>query len=183
MGAGWSPSWAGALCCGFPASTSPVVEGRGTEVGCNHPGLGQCYLVKREIGALPWLHTQEAHQPLLAVEVWLPCGSHFRPCPSPSCSRPSIQCPQPSAGLPAPARQASAAPAGLQALAGLPLQWCRPAQSLPQLQHGRGWAGGWEHAAKLGVGREGGLRGAASQKLGLTRSSFSSNIQHSHSPK
>ncbi|XP_045344843.1 zinc finger protein 385C isoform X3 [Leopardus geoffroyi] len=50
-------------------------------------------------------------------------------------SPPGLQRPQPPAGLPAPACQASAAPAGLQALARLPLQWRHPAQSHPQLQH------------------------------------------------
>lgn len=100
---------------------------------------------------------------------------HFRPCPSSSCSRPGVQHPQPPAGLPAPGCQASAAPAGLQALARLPLQWRCAAQSLPQLQHGTGWAGGRGRAAK-GGGREGGLRQAGSQKVGLTRSSFSSHI-------
>lgn len=94
---------------------------------------------------LPWLHSQEAHQPLvLSVEGGAsPVTPCFRPCPSSSCSRPGLRSPQPAAGLPSPARQASAAPAGLQALAHLPLQWRHPAQSLPQLQHGTGWVGGW----------------------------------------
>lgn len=51
-------------------------------MGCNRPGLGQCCFVKREdTGALPWLHTQGDHQPLLAVEVGLPCGSPFQTLP------------------------------------------------------------------------------------------------------
>lgn len=117
-------------------------------------GLASAILCRRK-EFLPWLDTQEAHQPLfLAAEVVeRPVPPHFRPCPSSSCSRPDLQCPQPPAGLPAPAHQASAAPAGLQALARLPLQWRHPAQSLPQLQHGTGWAGGWGHAAKLGGGQ------------------------------
>lgn len=123
---------------------------------------------------LPWLRTQEAHQPLsLAVEVAAsPVTPHFRPCPSSSCSRPGLQCPQPPAGLPAPACQASAAPAGLQALARRPLQWRHPAQSHPQLQHGTGWAGVEGHAAELGGGQEGGRRGAGFWKRGVSSSSI-----------
>jgi hypothetical protein len=104
------------------------------------------------------LRLARAHQLfVLAAEVGeSPVSPHFRPCPSSSCSRPGLQYPQPPAGLPAPDHSASAAPAGLQALARVPLQWRHPAQSLPQLQHGMGWAGGWRHVTKCGVGREGG---------------------------
>ena len=146
---GWEPGTVASLLL-----FSPVVERRSIEMGCNHHGPGQCYFVKRKTGPsglAPSTPKTPARQPLvLAAEGG---GSpRFRPCPSSSCSRPGLRRPQPPAGLPAPAHQASAAPAGLQALAGLPLQRRRPAHSLPQLQHGTGWAGGWGHAAELGAG-------------------------------
>lgn len=67
--------------CGFPASAAPVVERRGTEMGCHWPGLRQGYFVTRETGTLSWLHSQEAHPFLLAVGVGLPCGSPFQTLP------------------------------------------------------------------------------------------------------
>lgn len=155
----------GALRCGFPAFACPE-ERRGSEVGCDCPGVVRAPLQKGRRELPPWLHTQEAHQPLvLAVEVVEgPVAPRVRPCPSSSCSRPSFQCPQPPAGLPAPACQASAALAGLQALAHLPLQWRCPAQSLPQLQHGRaGLTGGACSRAKGGQG--GWAQRASSLKL------------------
>lgn len=158
------PRGLGAENCGLPApSPHPHCVEERHRNGLGVPRAYPVLLCEEGDGFCPRPHTQEAHQPLvLAVEVAVsPVAPHFRPCPSSSRSRPSLQCPQPPAGLPAPACQASAAPAGLQALARLPLQWRCPAQSHPQLQHGTGWAGGWGHAAESGVGREGGHRGLA----------------------
>lgn len=143
-GGGGHPSGLGAWNCGPSASTSPVVKGRGAEMGCNHPGLSQHCFVEMRVSALAPQPRSPSTSFVLAVEGGAsPVTPCFRPCPSSSCSRPGLRSPQPAAGLPGPARQASAAPAGLQALAHLPLQWRHPAQSLPQLQHGTGWAGGW----------------------------------------
>lgn len=111
-----------------------------------------------------------------------PVAPHFRPCPSSFCSRPGLQRPQPLAGLPDPVHPDSATPAGLEAFAGLPPQWRRPAQSLRQLQQGMGWAGGWEHAQVLGVGKEGDLAGPRCYQIGTQNPAVSYLEMMSHLP-
>lgn len=129
----------GNLTCGLPDSASP------TELGwCDYKeGAGSFCL------GSTWPFV------LAAEVVESPVAPHFRPYPSSSCSRSGLQCPQPLAGLPDPAYPASATPTGLEAPARLPPQWHHPAQSLPQLQHGMGWAGGWGHMQVLGMGKKG----------------------------
>lgn len=173
------PSGLGALSCRFPASASPVVERRGTEVGCDGPGLGRCYFMKRVTGAsalsphprspsascsgcggrrdpcgspfqtLPFFLLQQAQPPVPQAPCWPPC-----PCLPGLCSprwTSSTCSPSTSMALPRSVSSPTSARYGL----------------------GRRWVGACNQD-EGGQGRW--AQRAGSQKLALTRSSFSSNI-------
>lgn len=102
---GWEghPSGLGTENYGLPASVPPVVENRGTEMGCECPGLSQCCFVEREMGVsalaphprspsasfsgrggrcepcdspfqtLPFFLLQQARPPVPPAPCWPPC--------------------------------------------------------------------------------------------------------------
>lgn len=172
------PSGLGALRCRFPASASPAVERRGTEVGCDGPGLGRCYFMKRVTGA-----SALSPHPRSPSASCSGCGGRRDPCGSPFQTLPFFLLQQAKPPVP----QAPCWPP-CPCLPGLcSPRWtsstCSPSTSmaLPRsvssptsARYGLGWRVGACNQDGGGQGRW--AQRAGSEKLGLTRSSLSANI-------